>query len=58
MLKDIHRYLIVVDQWTESHSPWKNPVELNDVKCLKSHAQLFLDSTGAIENLWFLVQDY
>jgi hypothetical protein len=30
--KDIHRDLIIADQWTEPHSPWKNPAELNDVE--------------------------
>jgi hypothetical protein len=38
--KDIHRYLIIADQWTEPHSPWQNPAELNGVKYLKSHAQV------------------
>jgi hypothetical protein len=31
-VKDIHRELIIADQWTEPHSPWQNPAELNDVK--------------------------
>jgi hypothetical protein len=35
-----------------------NPVELNGVKYLKSHAQVFLDRTGTPDNLWFLAQDY
>jgi hypothetical protein len=39
-LKDINRDLIIVDQWTESHSPWQNAAELNGVKYLKSHAQV------------------
>jgi hypothetical protein len=37
-VKDIHRDLIISDQWTEPHSPWQNPAELNGVKYLKSHA--------------------
>jgi hypothetical protein len=57
-VKDIHRDLIIADQWTELHSPWQNPAELNGVKYLKSHAQLLLDRTGATDNLWFLAQDY
>jgi hypothetical protein len=56
--KDIHRDLIIADQWTEPHSPWQNPVELNGVKYLKSHAQILLDRTGASDDLWFLAQDY
>jgi hypothetical protein len=35
-VKDIHRGLIIPDQWTESHSPWQNPAELDGVKYLKS----------------------
>jgi hypothetical protein len=57
-VKDIHKTLIITDQWTESHSSWRNPAELNGVKYLKSHAQALLDRTGAPDNLWFLTQDY
>jgi hypothetical protein len=57
-VKDIHRDLIIADQWTEPHSPWQNPAELNGVKYLKSHAQVLLDRTGAPDNLWFQAQDY
>jgi hypothetical protein len=57
-VKDIHRDLIIADQWTEPHSPWQNPAELNAVKYLKSHAQVLLDRTGASDNLWFLAQNY
>jgi hypothetical protein len=57
-VKDIHRDLIIADQWTELHSPCQNPVELNGVKYLKSHAQVLLNRTGAPDNLWFLAQDY
>jgi hypothetical protein len=53
-VKDIHRDLIIADQWTEPHSPWQNAAELNDVKYLKSYAQVLLDSTGAPDNLLFL----
>jgi hypothetical protein len=57
-VKDIHRDLIIADQWTEPHSTWKNPAELNGVKYLNSHTQVLLDCTGAPDNLWFLAQDY
>jgi hypothetical protein len=57
-VKDIHRDLIIADQWTEPHSPWQNTAELNGVKYLKSHAQVLLDRTGGPDNLWFLAQDY
>jgi hypothetical protein len=57
-VKDIHRDLIIADQWIEPHSPWQNPAELNGVKYLKSHAQVLLDRTSTPDNLWFLAQDY
>jgi hypothetical protein len=40
-VKDIHRDLIIADQWTEPHSLWQNPVELNGVKYLKSNVQVY-----------------
>jgi hypothetical protein len=57
-VKDIHRDFIIADQWTEPHSAWQKPAELNGVKYLKSNAQVLLDRTGAPDNLWFLAQDY
>jgi hypothetical protein len=57
-VKDIHRDLIIAHQWTELHSPWQNPTELNGVKYLKSHAQGLMDRIGSPNNLWFLAQDY
>jgi hypothetical protein len=53
-VKDIHRDFIIADQWTEPHSPWQKPAELNGVKYLKSQAQVLLDRTGSPDNLWFL----
>jgi hypothetical protein len=53
-VKVIHRDLIIADEWTEPHSPWQNPAELNGVKYLKSHDQVLLDRTGSPDNLWFL----
>jgi hypothetical protein len=57
-VKDIHRDLIIDNQWTEPHSPWQNSTELNGVMYLKSHAQVLLDRIGAPDNLRFLAQDY
>jgi hypothetical protein len=57
-VEDIHRDLIIADQWTEPHSPWQNPAELNGVTYLKSHSQVFLNSTGAPDNLCFQAQDF
>jgi hypothetical protein len=28
-VKDIHKDLIIADQWTELHALWQNPAELN-----------------------------
>jgi hypothetical protein len=58
VLKTFKETLVIADQWTEPHSPWQNPAELNGVKCLKSHGQVLLDRTGTPDNLWFLAQDY
>jgi hypothetical protein len=57
-VKDNHRDLIIAHQWTEPHSPWQNPAELNGLKYLKSHGQVLLDRTSAPDSLWFLAQDY
>jgi hypothetical protein len=57
-VRQIHRDLVIADQWTEPHSPWQNPAELNGAKYLKSHAQVLLNRTGAPDTLWFLAQDY
>jgi hypothetical protein len=46
-----HQGLVISDQWTEPHSPWQNPAELNGVKYLSSHAQLLLDRTGAPDTI-------
>ena len=60
-VRQIHRDLVIADQWTEPHIPWQNPAEpcrtlqnpaeLNGVKYLKSHAQVLLDGTGAPDNV-------
>ena len=55
---EINRNLIIADTWTEPHSPWQNPAELNAVKFLKNQCQVLLDRTGAPEDLWFLAQQY
>jgi hypothetical protein len=39
-VRQIHTDLVIADQWTEPHSPWQNPAELNGVKYSKSHAQV------------------
>jgi hypothetical protein len=50
-VRDIHRDLIIADQWTKTHSPWQSPAEFNGVEDLKSYAQVLLDKTGAPDNL-------
>jgi hypothetical protein len=34
-VKNIHRDLIIADQWTDLHIPCQNPADLNDMKYLK-----------------------
>jgi hypothetical protein len=57
-VKQIHSDLVIAHQWTEPHSQWQIPAELNGVKYLKSHAKVLLDRTGAPNSAWFLAQDY
>jgi hypothetical protein len=57
-VKDIHRELIIADQWTEPHSPWQKPAEFNSVKYSKSHAEVRLDRAGATDKIWFIGQYY
>ena len=45
--RQIHRDLVITDQWTEPQSAWQNSAEINGVNYLKSHAQELLDRTGA-----------
>jgi hypothetical protein len=40
-VKDIHSDLIIADQWTEPHSPWQNPAELNGVTYLSHMLKYF-----------------
>jgi hypothetical protein len=47
----IHRDLVIADQWTEPHSPWQNPAELNGVKDLQSRVQVLLDRIGAPDDI-------
>jgi hypothetical protein len=42
---------MIVDQWTEPHSPWHDPLKLNLVKYLKSYAQVLMDRTGPSNTL-------
>jgi hypothetical protein len=50
-VEDIHRDLNISDQWTEPHSPWQNPAELNGIMYFNSHARVLLDRTVSLENL-------
>jgi len=51
LVGQIHRDLVIADQWKEPHSPWQNPAELNGVKDLMSYAQVLLDRSGAPDNV-------
>jgi hypothetical protein len=56
-VRKIHRDLVISDKWTETHSPWQNPAELNGIKYLKSDAQVLLNRTGALDTMWLLAKD-
>ena len=57
-VQEIHRDLIIADEWTEPHSPWQNPAELHGVKYLKDHGQTPMNRTHTPDNLWFLCHQY
>jgi hypothetical protein len=45
-VKQIHRDLVIANQWTEPYSPWQNPAnpaELNGVKYIKLDVQEIID---------------
>jgi hypothetical protein len=46
-VKQIDQDLIIEVQWTEPHSPWQNPAELNGIKYLKSHAEVLVKQNPA-----------
>jgi hypothetical protein len=56
-VRHIDRDFIILDQWTDPHSPRQNPAELTCVKHLKSYAQVLSDRTGAQDSMWFFEQD-
>ena len=35
-VRQIHREVVIADQWAEPHSPWQNLVEMNGVKVLNT----------------------
>jgi hypothetical protein len=57
-VRQIHRDLVIADRRTEPHSPWQNPVDLNDLKYLKPHAQVLLDRTNAPDSMQLLAKNY
>ena len=57
-VKEIHRELVIADEWTEPHSPWQNPAELRGVKSLKAQTQVLMDRTNTPDHLWFACQEY
>jgi hypothetical protein len=57
-VRQIHRDLVIADQWTEPHIPWQNPAELNGVKYLRSHAQVLLDRAGAPDKVDLFLMCY
>jgi hypothetical protein len=57
-VRQIHRELVIANQWTEPHSPWQNSAESNGVKYLKSHSHVLLDRTGVPNCMWFIAQTY
>ena len=57
-LKQLHRDLIVNDQFTEPHHPQQNPAEGGAVKFIKQHVEVLMNMSGASTNLWYLCAEY
>ena len=57
-VQNLHRDLIIDDEYTEPHHPQQNPAEVGGVKYLKEHAEVLMNRTNSPENTWFLCHQY
>jgi len=57
-VRKINREYLIADAWSEPYHPHQNPVELNGIKYLKSHAAVLMEQVGAPANLWLLCFEY
>ena len=57
-IKEVHRDLIISDQFTEPYHPQQNPAEAGAVRFLKHNIEVLLNKTGSPDNLWFLCGKY
>ena len=57
-VQNLHRDLIIDDEFTEPHHPQQNPAEVGGVKYLKDHAEILMNRTNSPENTWFLCHQY
>ncbi len=55
---NLHRDLVISDEFTEPHCPWQNPAEGGGVRFLKSHAEVLANRTGSPDYLWFCLHSY
>ena len=55
---EIHRELLIKDQFCEPYHPQQNTVESRAIKYLKDHVHVLLDRTGAPDNAWFHAAQY
>ena len=53
-VQNLHRELVIDDEYTEPHHPQQNPAEVGGVKYLKEHAEVLMNRTNSPENTWFL----
>ena len=53
-IMDLHRDLVISDEFTEPHCPWQNPTEEGEVWFLKAHAEVLMNPSGCSDLLWFL----
>ena len=57
-IMDLHRDLVISDEFTEPHCCWQNPEEGGGVRFLKAHAEVLMNRSGCLDLLWFLCHKY
>ena len=57
-VKQLHRELLIKDEFTEPYHPQQNPAEGGAVRCIKQHVEVLMNMTGSPEKLWALCAEY
>ena len=57
-VQDIHRELLIKDQFNKPYNPQQNPVESRAIKCLKETSLVMMDRLGIPAPLWYYMLKY